>query len=44
MECSNRMDDVYQYIDDHKPSRKRKILIVFDGMIADIMSNKNLKP
>ena len=40
MECSNRMDDVYQYIDDHKPSRKRKILIVFDGMIADIMSKK----
>ena len=38
IECSNRMDDVYQNIDDCNPSRKRKILIVFDGMIADIMS------
>ena len=35
------MDDVYQNIDDYNPSRKRKILIVFDDiMIADIMSNK----
>ena len=40
IECSNRMDDVYQCIDDHKPSRKKKILIVFDDMIADIMSKK----
>ena len=34
------MDDVYQNIDDSNPSRKRKILIVFDDMIADITSNK----
>ena len=40
IECSNRMDDVYQNIDDYNPNRKRKILIVFDGMIADIMSKK----
>ena len=37
------MDDVYQNIDDYNPSRKRKILIVFDDMIADIMSKKNFK-
>ena len=43
IECSNRMDDVYQNIDDCNPSRKRKILIVFDGMIADIMSNKEFQ-
>ena len=24
IECSNRMDDVYQNIDDYNPSRKRK--------------------
>ena len=36
------MDDVYQNIDDCNPSRKRKILIVFDDMIADIMSNKKI--
>ena len=35
------MDDIYQNIDNYNPNRKRKILIVFDGMIADIMS-KNL--
>ena len=34
------MDDVYQNINDYNPSRKRKILIVFDYIIADIMINK----
>ena len=43
IECSNRMDDVYQNIDDYNPSRKRKILIVFDDMIADIMTNKKFQ-
>ena len=43
IECSNRIDDVYQNIDDYNPSRKIKILIVFDDMIADIMSNKNFQ-
>ena len=37
------MDDVYNNIDDYKPKRKRKISIVFDDMIADIMTNKNFK-
>ena len=40
IECSNRMDDIYQNINDYNPSRKKKILIVFDDMIADIMRNK----
>ena len=39
IESSNRMDDVYQNIDDYSPTRKRRILIVFDDMIADIMTN-----
>ena len=34
------MDDVCENIDDYNPTRKRKILIVFDDMIPDIMSNK----
>ena len=37
------MDDVYNNIDDYNPSRKRKILIVFDDMIADIMTNKKFQ-
>ena len=33
------MDDVHENIDDYSANRKRKILIVFDDMIACIMSN-----
>ena len=42
-EYSNTMDDVYNNIDDYNPKRKRKILIVFDDMIADIMANKRFQ-
>ena len=42
-ECSNTMDVVYENIDDYNPSRERRILIVFDDMIADIMSNKKFQ-
>ena len=37
------MDDFYENIHDYNPSRKRNILIVFDDMIADIMSNKKVQ-
>ena len=40
IECSNTMNDVYENIDHYNPNRKRKILIVFDDMIAYIMTNK----
>ena len=43
IECSNRMDDVYENIHDYNPSRKRKILIVFDDMTGDIKSNKKFQ-
>ena len=42
-ECSNTMDDIYENIDEYNPNRKRKILIVFDDMIADIMTNKKFQ-
>ena len=42
IECFNTMDDVYKN-NDYNPSRKREILIVFDDMIADIMTNKEFK-
>ena len=41
IECS--MDVVYKNIDEYNPSRKRKILIIFDDMIADIISNKKFQ-
>ena len=43
IKCLNRMDDVYQHIHDYNPSRKRKILNVFDDTISDIMTNKNFQ-
>ena len=43
MECSNTMDDVYENIYNYNSSRKRKILIVFDDMISDIMTNKKFQ-
>ena len=40
IEYSNTMDDVYDNIDDYNPKRIRRILIVFDDMIANIMTKK----
>ena len=37
------MDDVYKNINVYNPIRGRKILIVFDDMIADIFSNKKFQ-
>ena len=37
IEWSNTMNDVYENINDYNPSRKRKILVAFGDMIADIM-------
>ena len=37
------MDGVYDNIDDNNPNRKRKVLIVFDDVIADIMSYKKFQ-
>ena len=37
------MNDVYKNIDNYNPNRKRKILIVFDNMISDIMTNKKIQ-
>ena len=43
IECSNTMDDVYENINDYNLIRKRKTIIVFDDMIADIMGNKRFQ-
>ena len=40
IECSNTMNDVYESINNFKSNRKRKIWIVVDDMIADIITNK----
>ena len=43
IECFNTMNDVYENIDDYNSSIKRKVLIVFDDMIAEIMTNKKFQ-
>ena len=43
IECSKTIDDIYENIDDYNPNRKRKRLIAFDDMIADIMTNKKFQ-
>ena len=37
------MNDVYENIDYYNLNRRRKILFVFDDMIADIMTNKKFQ-
>ena len=44
MEYSNDMQDVYKNIEDYNPIKKRKVLIIFDDMIADMISNNKLNP
>ena len=44
MGYSNDMDDIYKNIEEYNPNKKRKILTVFDHMIADMLSNKKLNP
>ena len=36
------MHDVYENINDYNPDKKKKILIVFDDMIANMINNKKL--
>ena len=43
IEYSNTMDDVFKNIDNHNIKRERRILINFDDMIADIMTDKKFK-
>ena len=42
IEYLNDMQDVHENIDDYNPRKKRKVLIVFDDIIADMINNKKL--
>ena len=41
---SQTIDDVYENLEDYKPTNKRRVLIVFDIIIADLETNKKLSP
>ena len=43
IEYSAYTDDVCNNIDDYNPTRNRKILILFDDMMADIMTNRKFQ-
>ena len=44
IEYLNDMDDFYKKIEEYNPNKVHKILIVFDDMIADMLSNKKFYP
>ena len=43
IEYSNDMNDVFDTIDDYNKNRDKKVLIIFDDMIADIMRSEKFK-
>ena len=44
IEHSNDTQDVYKNIGKYNPEKERKVLIVFDDMITDMVNNKKLNP
>ena len=38
------MNDIYKNIEEYNPNKERKILIAFDDIIGDMLSNKKLNP
>ena len=44
IEYSNDMDDIYKNTVEYNANKKRKILIVFDDMIVDMLCYKKLHP
>ena len=42
IEYSNDIHDIYKNIQVYNPNKKLKTLIVFDDMIADVLSNNKL--
>ena len=44
IEYSNDMVDIYISIEEYNPNKKQKILILFDEIISDMLSNKKFNP
>ena len=41
---SNDVEDIYKNIEEQSPIKKRKMMIAFDVMIVDMLSNNKLTP
>ena len=44
IEYLDDIDDIYKNIEEHNPNKNRKISLLFDGMVVDMLSNKKLNP
>ena len=44
IDYSRKNDDAYENLEDYNPTKKRRVLIVFDDIIVDMESNKKLSP
>ena len=44
IDYSQKIDDIYENLEDYNQTKKRKLLIVFDDGIADLESSKKLSP
>ena len=44
IEYSNDMDDLYKNIEEYIPDKKRKILIVFDDIVSNMLNKRKLNP
>ena len=44
IEYSNDMDGIYKNIEEYNPNKKRKIFIIFDDIIIDMLRNKKINP
>ena len=42
MDYSKTIDDVYEKLEDSDPTKKKRVLMVFDDMMTDMESNKSL--
>ena len=38
------MNDIYKNIEEYNQNKKHKVLIMFDDMIGDMLSNKQINP
>ena len=44
IDYSNDKGDIYENIEEYNPNKKQKIVIAFDDMIVDMLSNKKNYP
>ena len=44
IEYSNDMNDIYKNIEEYNPNTKRKVFVVVNDIIANILNNKKFNP